>query len=473
VKLEKSGDGLVLVCDDIFIAAEIEQSKKVMSFCHSKTGDLAFAVNPIYRGHIKQALINIEYPAEDLAGYSDSTKLSFTLRTETVGGYDFSLRAYQQESAEVFHADGSARGGNGVIVLPCGSGKTIVALAVMEKLQCETLILTTSISAVRQFITELIDKTTITEDQIGEFSGEHKDIRPITVSTYQILSSRSKAPKADEGNGLDDDDDNDDSLSPYFALMNGRNWGLIIYDEVHTLPAPVFRMTAELQSRRRLGLTATLVREDNLQSDVFTLIGPKRYEVGWKVMEQKGFIAKAECFEVRVPLDDSLRMQYAIAPKRDKFRIAAENPGKTAVLMGLLKKHEGCHILIIGQYLDQLNTLAAQLNVPIITGKLPTKKRDELYAQFRYGEIQVMVVSKVSNYAIDLPDANVAIEISGAFGSRQEEAQRLGRILRPKAGENRAWFYMLCTRDTVEQGFAEHRQLFLTEQGYPYAVVDG
>ncbi|MDR1135361.1 MAG: helicase-associated domain-containing protein [Clostridiales Family XIII bacterium] len=449
VKLLIENGRFILRCDDKYISAELENTKAVAKYLTSRLDDLTFEVDAAYRGHIKQALIIAEYPAEDLAGYREASPLVFGLRNMALSEQPFVLRPYQSEAAEVFHANGEARGGHGVIVLPCGAGKTIVGMAAMTKLQTETLILTTAITAVRQWIAELTDKTSLTADQIGEYSGEKKEIKPVTISTYQILGASER----------------------HRELMNSREWGLIIYDEVHTLPAPVFRMTAELQSKRRLGLTATLIREDGLESDVFTLIGPKRYEVPWKVLEKSGYIAKAECFEVRVPLADSLRMDYAVADKRKKFRIAAENPGKLQILQRLLKEHSGRHILVIGLYISQLTLIAEMLDAPIITGKTKSGKRDELYQRFRDGEFSVIIVSKVANYAIDLPDANVAIEISGTFGSRQEEAQRLGRILRPKPGENRAWFYTLVTSDTVEEGFAAHRQLFLAEQGYPYSVV--
>lgn len=450
VKLIIEDGRFTLRCDDRYIAAELANTKQVAKYFLSRVGDTAFIVDIAYRGHIKQALIAAEYPAEDLAGYRDAASLTFELRASALSGVPFALRPYQTEAAEIFHAGGEARGGHGVIVLPCGSGKTIVGIAAMAKLQTETLILTTAITAVRQFITELVDKTTLNEEQIGEYSGEKKEIRPVTVSTYQILGASER----------------------HRELMNSREWGLIIYDEVHMLPAPVFRMTAELQSKRRLGLTATLIREDDMQGDVFTLIGPKRYEVPWKTLEKSGYIAKVECFELRVPLSENLRMDYAVADKRFKFRIAAENCNKFNALQGLLTQHMGRHILIIGLYINQLTEVAELLHAPLITGKTKNAKRDELYQRFRDGEIPVIVVSKVANYAIDLPDANVAIEISGSFGSRQEEAQRLGRILRPKPGENRAWFYTLVTSDTVEEGFAAHRQLFLAEQGYPYNVID-
>jgi DNA excision repair protein ERCC-3 len=449
VKLLMENGMFIMRCDDKYIAAELESNKNVEQYLIQRIDDLNFEANILFRGHIKQALINAEYPAEDLAGYKNGASLEFNLRNETLSRREFKLRPYQKEAANLFHLNGEAKGGQGVIVLPCGAGKTIVGMAAMAKLQMETLILTTSISAVRQWIGELMDKTTLTEELAGEYSGEKKEVKPVTVSTYQILSASQK----------------------HRQLIESREWGLIIYDEVHTLPAPMFRMTAELQSKRRLGLTATLIREDELQSDVFTLIGPKRYEVPWKTLEKSGYIAKAECFEVRVPLAEAKRMEYAVANKRMKFRIAAENPDKFQALQKLLAEHSLRNILIIGLYLDQLTELANILDVPLITGKTKNSTRDEIYQRFRSGETPVIIVSKVANYAIDLPDANVAIEISGTFGSRQEEAQRLGRILRPKAGENRAWFYTLVTADTVEEGFAAHRQLFLAEQGYPYSVL--
>lgn len=450
VKLLIENGVFILRCADRFIAAELENTKAVAKYLIRQLNTVTFEADIAYRGHIKQALILAEYPAEDLAGYHDAQVLALTLRQSTSSGQPFALRPYQAEAADLFHANGEARGGHGVIVLPCGAGKTIVGMAVIEKLQTETLILTTAITAVRQWIAELIDKTTLTDAQVGEYSGERKEVRPVTVSTYQILGVSEK----------------------HRELLDSRKWGLIIYDEVHMLPAPVFRMTAELQSKRRLGLTATLIREDGLQGDVFSLIGPKRYEVPWKVLEKSGYIAKAECFEVRVPLAESARMEYAVANKRQKFRIAAENPDKFAALLQLLQEHAGQHILVIGVYISQLTSVAELLHAPIITGKTKNSKRDALYRQFREGEFPVIIVSKVANYAIDLPDANVAIEISGSFGSRQEEAQRLGRILRPKTGENCAWFYTLVTSDTVEEGFAAHRQLFLAEQGYPYSIIN-
>ncbi|MCL1965946.1 MAG: DEAD/DEAH box helicase, partial [Candidatus Bathyarchaeota archaeon] len=361
-------------------------------------------------------------------------------------------RDYQAAAVRAFRASG--RGDHGVVVLPCGAGKTVVGIEVMAELKTETLILTTSITAARQWISELIHKTNINPDLIGEYSGEKKEIKPVTVSTYQIISAKNKAGE-----------------QKHFNLFSERNWGFIIYDEVHTLPAPVFRITAELQAKRRLGLTATLVREDGHEADVFALIGPKRHEMSWKVLEGQGWIAQAECFEIRVPLPDELKMPYAVASKRDKFRVAAENPDKLEVIQELVAKHEGAHILIIGVYLEQLKVIAEKFSAPIITGKTCNRDREDLYGRFKSGEISLLVVSKVANFAIDLPDANVAIEVSGNFGSRQEEAQRLGRILRPKVGENKAYFYTLVSRDTREEDFSMHRQLFLTEQGYPYKII--
>ncbi len=451
VKLLVEDGKFILRCDDKYIALELENAKAVAKYLVRKLDETTYEVDVAYRGHIKQALIHAEYPAEDLAGYRKAAPHSFALRDVALSGSPFELRPYQSEAAKLFHANGAAHGGHGVVVLPCGAGKTIVGMAIMSMLQKETLILTTAITAVRQWIAELLDKTTLDADMVGEYSGERKEICPITVTTYQILSASEK----------------------HRTLIDSREWGLIVYDEVHTLPAPVFRMTAELQSKRRLGLTATLIREDGLQGDVFSLIGPKRCEVPWKVLEKKGYIAKAECFEVRVPLAESVRMTYAVSNKRQKFRVASENPNKMEVLQQLIEEHAGRHILVIGLYLSQLTEIAERLGAPLITGKTKNGVRDELYQRFREGGIPVMVVSKVANYAIDLPDANVAIEISGSFGSRQEEAQRLGRILRPKPGENKAWFYTLVTSDTVEEGFAAHRQLFLAEQGYPYSVLNG
>jgi DNA excision repair protein ERCC-3 len=456
VRLERRGDDLVLVSVDKTLMTEIARHKLVRPFIVEPIDELSARVRPDRRGHLKQALIRIGYPVEDLAGYAPGDPLAIDLREATPGGEPFTVRAYQQEAADVFFAGGSERGGSGVIVLPCGAGKTIVGLAAMAKVRSHTLILCTNITAVRQWRRELLDKTTLGDDQLGEYSGEAKELKPVTIATYQILTYRKRKSEA----------------FPHFAIFNARNWGLIIYDEVHLLPAPVFRITAEIQSCRRLGLTATLVREDKKEDDVFSLIGPKRYDVPWKVLEQQGWIATAECAEVRVALPEELRMSYALASGRDKFRIASENPAKLTVLDELLARHRGDRVLIIGQYLDQLHRIAKQTAAPIITGATPNREREALYQQLRTGEIEVLIVSKVGNFAIDLPDANVAIQVSGTFGSRQEEAQRLGRILRPKADGSLARFYSLVTRDSRDQEFAANRQLFLTEQGYTYRIAD-
>jgi DNA excision repair protein ERCC-3 len=456
VKLEKEGDRLALRSSDAALLAEIAHHKRLIPLIAGRAPDGSLLVDPAQRGHVKQALVQFGYPAEDLAGYVDGAPLEIRLRGSGVTtGEEFVLRRYQQEAAAVFYAAGSARGGSGVIVLPCGAGKTIVGMAAMAQLQASTLILTPSIVAARQWIRELLDKTTLTPDQIGEYSGERKEIRPVTVTTYQVLTYR--PARSHE--------------FPHFALFDERDWGLIVYDEVHLLPAPVFRVTAEIQARRRLGLTATLVREDGRETDVFSLIGPKKYDVPWKDLERQGWIATAECHEVRVRMVPERRMVYAIADEREKYRIAAENPAKFDVLDEIVAKHRDDQVLIIGQYIDQLERVAAHYGAPLITGKTATREREKLYAAFREGEERLLVVSKVANFSIDLPDANVAIQISGTFGSRQEEAQRLGRILRPKQNGLLAHFYTVVTRDTRDQEFAANRQMFLTEQGYRYDIL--
>ena len=450
-----TGPCLAVESDDRALIAEIARHKMVLPLIRSQPNDRTLIADLAHRGRLKQALVGIGYPAQDEAGYTDGRPLRFQLRHPTLAGESFVLRPYQRGAAEVFHAGGAARGGSGVIVLPCGSGKTMVGMAVMAALQTATLILCPSTVAARQWISELIDKTTLTEDQIGEYSGLEKQVRPVTISTYQIITHRRRR--------TDD--------FPHFALFDQEAWGLIIYDEVHLLPAPVFRITAELQARRRLGLTATLVREDGHEKDVFSLIGPKKYDVPWKVLEQQGWIATAECHEIRAHLPDDLRMEYALTDEREKYRFAAENPAKLRILDRLLAKHKDDNILVIGQYLGQLEKIAERLNAPLITGQTKVADREKLFARFRAGDITRLVVSKVANFAIDLPDANVAIQVSGTFGSRQEEAQRLGRILRPKRNGLLAHFYTLVTRDTRDQEFAANRQLFLTEQGYHYDII--
>jgi DNA excision repair protein ERCC-3 len=457
IKLRKAGEKLVLDVQDRPLAEQIAASRQLQPLLLTRlAASGVFEVDPINRGRVKQALVHFGYPAEDLAGFIEGAPLDVRLATVDGDGSPFLLRHYQQEAAEVFHAGGGPQGGNGVIVLPCGSGKTIIGLAAMARCRTATLILASSTVAVRQWRREILDKTTIGPDDIGEYTGETKDVRPVTLATYQILTYRSRR----------------DEHYPHFKLFRARDWGLIIYDEVHLLPAPVFRITAELQARRRLGLTATLIREDGLESDVFSLIGPKRFDVPWKVLEHQGWIATAECHELRISMDEGLRMTYALAEDKVKYRVAAENPAKLVVAQKLAQLHHADCVLIIGQYLDQLEQIARDFGAPLITGKTPTREREFLYNAFRRAEIKLLIVSKVANFAIDLPDANVAIQVSGTFGSRQEEAQRLGRILRPKADGSVAHFYTLVSRDSRDQDFAAKRQLYLTEQGYHYDIQD-
>lgn len=451
---------LRLVSDDRAVVVEIARSPLSSKFLLGPRGTNAHAVDPAARGEVKRALLKLGFPVEDLAGYVDGAPLAVEVRSELANGAPFALRAYQKEAVENFWAGGSLRGGSGVVALPCGAGKTIVGIGVIALLKTRTLVLTTSITAVRQWRAELLEKTTLREDEIGEYSGERKEIRPVTIATYQILTHR-KA-KTDEFS--------------HFGIFFRNDWGLIVYDEVHLLPAPVFRVTAEIQARRRLGLTATLVREDGKEEDVFTLIGPKRHDVPWKVLERQGWIAPARCIEVRLPLAEHRKMEYALAAPRDKFRIAAENEEKVPLVKALAARHADDLVLVIGQYLDQLRFLARVLGAPILTGSTPNEARERLYSEFKEGRVRCLVVSKVANFAVDLPEANVAIQVSGTFGSRQEEAQRLGRILRPKRSREKdgggATFYSIVTRDSREQDFASKRQLFLTEQGYAYEIRD-
>ena len=457
------GDGserdLLLVADDTTdgraLIAEIVHHKTLKLFIVEQLDPTMLKVDPAQRGHIKQALVHFGFPAEDLAGYIEGAAMPIHLLARTRGGEPFNLRHYQEEAADIFYAGGQAYGGSGVIVLPCGAGKTMVGMAVMEKLQSATLILTPSTVAARQWKTELLDKTDLREEDIGEYTGLVKEIRPVTLTTYQILIHRKRKHMPFE----------------HFRLFNERDWGLIIYDEVHLLPAPVFRVTAEIQARRRLGLTATLIREDGQETDVFSLIGPKKYDVPWKDLEKQGWIATAECHEIRIPLPDDERMLYAIADSREKITVAANNPNKLPILATLLRKHREDSMLIIGTYLKQLKTIARRFDLALITGQTSVKKRETLFQQLRDGQIHALVVSKVGNFSVDLPDVNVAIQISGTFGSRQEEAQRLGRILRPKRNGLIAHFYSLVSHDTREQDFAAKRQLFLTEQGYRYDIL--
>jgi DNA excision repair protein ERCC-3 len=456
IKLLREDDRMVLRSSDRPLMIELAHHKLMQPYILYIPDEETIVIDPARRGHVKQVLIKIGYPAEDLAGYSDGVRLDVTLRDVTYHGKPFNMRAYQNEAVHIFYANGSPSGGSGVIVLPCGAGKTIVGIGALASIGRSTLILSPNTVAVRQWIAEILDKTTLTEDMIGEYTGERKDIRPITVSTYQILTYRPS----------------EDSPFPHFGLMTEHDWGLIIYDEVHLLPAPIFRVTAEIQARRRLGLTATLVREDGHESDVFGLIGPKKYDVPWRDLEKQGWIATAECYEIRTSLTEADRMTYAVAEEREKYRIAAENPRKLDIANALVHRHNGEQILIIGQYLDQLKSLSEMLDAPLLTGRTGNAQRQKLYDGFRKGDIKVLVISKVGNFAIDLPDASVAIQVSGTYGSRQEEAQRLGRILRPKAEGTKASFYTIVTRDTRDQDFAANRQMFLTEQGYRYSIQD-
>ncbi|MEM8710273.1 MAG: DNA repair helicase XPB [Planctomycetota bacterium] len=413
-------------------------------------------LDDLSRGEVKQRLIRIGFPVDDRGGFVDGDPLSIRMRTETLGGAPFALREYQEGAAAAFHAGGTVMGGSGVVVLPCGAGKTVTGMAVMSLVGAKTLVLTTNTVAVRQWRDELLDKTELTADEVGEYTGETKNLKPVTISTYQMLTWRRS--KTDE--------------FEHFEVFRRENWGLVVYDEVHLLPAPIFRVTAELQARRRLGLTATLVREDGKEDEVFCLIGPKRYDVPWKVLEGQGFIAEARCVEVRVAFADEDRRRYSQATSRQQFRLASENPAKIEIVKRLVERHAGERILVIGQYLDQLRGLKEALDAPLLTGRTANAERERLYSAFREGEIELLILSKVGNFAGDLPDASVAIQVSGTFGSRQEEAQRLGRVLRPKADGSAAAFYSIVTTSSRDQEFAEKRQLFLTEQGYAYEIVD-
>lgn len=406
------------------------------------------------RGMFKQRLLLEGWPVQDLAGFADGEPLPFKLRTRTLGGHDFDPRDYQRAAVERWFMGGHPAGGHGVVVLPCGAGKTIVALTAMTTVQQHTLVLCNNETAVHQWVRECLDKTTIHESQIGIYSGKSKDIRPITVATYQVLTWRRSR----------------DADYEHLHLFRDHNWGLLVYDEVHLLPAPVFGATAELQGCRRLGLTATLIREDGREGDVFSLVGPKRYDLPWQLLEKRGFVAEARCFEIRVPFSTRDRDHYERSRNGEKFRFASENSAKIPVIRDLVRKHKDDNVLIIGTYLSQLEQLAKELNAPLLTGSTPQSERERLFRDFRTGKLRRLVVSKVANFAIDLPDANVAIQVSGSFGSRQEEAQRLGRILRPK--EATAIFYTVVTADSKEQEFAMKRQLFLTEQGYRYFIEE-
>lgn len=443
LKIDRDSAGLVLSADSEAILLEVSSNKKVAELLDGPT-EKGMRVRDWARGQLKQQLLKLGWPAEDNAGFTHGAPHPISLNQQ---GWE--LRDYQREAAQKFEL-----GGSGVVVLPCGAGKTIVGAAAMASIATNTLILVTNTVAARQWRDELLAKTTLTEDEIAEYSGSSKEIAPITIATYQILTTKRGGEFA------------------HLALLNARDWGLIVYDEVHLLPAPIFKMTADLQARRRLGLTATLVREDGRESDVFSLIGPKRFDAPWKDIEAQGYIAPANCFEVRVSLPDEQRMDYAIADSDTRFRIAATAQAKIPLIISLLDKHRDEPALIIGQYLDQIDQVAQELNIPKLTGQTEVDERERLFKEFREGRLKALVVSKVANFSIDLPEASVAIQISGAFGSRQEEAQRLGRLLRPKQDGRSATFYTLIARDTVEQDFAQNRQRFLAEQGYSYEIVD-
>jgi len=436
--------GLVLHAIDVPILEEVLRSKKVQPLVGVRIDREHVAVHPSERGHLKQVLLKLGWPAEDLAGYVDGEAHPIALTED-----GWAVRDYQRQAV-----DGFWHGGSGVVVLPCGAGKTIVGAAAMARAQATTLILVTNTVSARQWRDELLRRTGLTEQEIGEYSGSRKEIRPVTIATYQVMTTRRKG------------------AYNHLELFDARDWGLVIYDEVHLLPAPIFRMTADLQARRRLGLTATLVREDGREGDVFSLIGPKRYDAPWKDIEAQGYIAPADCVEVRVTLPERDRLLYATAEPEERYRLCATADQKTTVVEALVRQHAGEPTLIIGQYLDQLDDLGERLDAPVLKGSTTVTERQRLYEAFRHGEITTLVVSKVANFSIDLPEASVAIQVSGAFGSRQEEAQRLGRVLRPKADGRAARFYAIVARDTLDQDFAAHRQRFLAEQGYAYRIVD-
>ena len=476
LRLKKEDGRLTMESDDKLMFLEICKLRDVEPFIIEYIDDTHVVVDPERRGHLKMVLTNAGFPVEDLAGYTVGDPLPIKLRETTVSGKPFNLRDYQKDAAQVFYASGSEKGGSGVIVLPCGSGKTVIGLATMALIQTKTLILTPNISSSRQWIREICDKTNLTLDQVKEYSGEVKEIGPVTVATYQILTQRKRAKKGDENKEIKEPEMTEEEVKKElanFPLFSQEKWGLMIYDEVHLLPAPVFRLSTEMQATRRLGLTATLVREDHKETEVFSLIGPKKFDIPWRILEAQGWIATADCNEIRIPMDPELKMKYALAPVRDKITLASTNPEKTDIVERLLKyfSKPDDRVLIIGQYIDQLEALSEDLQIPLITGKTPNKEREKLYGAFRSGAQKNLMVSKVGNFAIDLPDANVLIQISGTFGSRQEEAQRLGRVLRPKSDGGAAHFYSIVTQDSKEQEFAMNRQLFLTEQGYAYKII--
>jgi DNA excision repair protein ERCC-3 len=445
LRLEKHPvHGLVLVSTDRPVLEEVLRAKKVKPMLGARLDEETVAVHPSERGNLKQALLKLGWPAEDFAGYVDGEAHPIDLREDC-----WALRSYQREAAESFW-----HGGSGVVVLPCGAGKTLVGAAAMAHARATTLILVTNTVSARQWKDELVRRTSLTEDEIGEYSGSRKEIRPVTIATYQVMTTRRKGAYS------------------HLELFDARDWGLVVYDEVHLLPAPIFRMTADLQARRRLGLTATLVREDGREGDVFSLIGPKRYDAPWKDIESQGWIAPADCVEVRVTMPEDQRFAYATAEPEERYRMASCTHVKLDVVQQLVAKHRGEPTLVIGQYIDQLDEIGERLEAPVIKGETTVKERERLFNAFRAGELDLLVVSKVANFSIDLPSASVAVQVSGSFGSRQEEAQRLGRLLRPKEDGGSARFYAVVARDTVDADFAQHRQRFLAEQGYAYRIMD-
>ncbi|MBX2799446.1 MAG: DEAD/DEAH box helicase [Myxococcales bacterium] len=456
LRLVRDGSWLRLEVDDEVDLEVIRALKPVQDLLGDPVDAVSVRIHPRHRGELKQVLTHQGHPVQDLAGFDDGDALDFALSTELANGEPWGLRDYQVEAVDAFvgGVGQTAVGGCGVVVLPCGAGKTLVGVAAMARLGMRTLVLCTGNEALQQWKREILRRTTLTEDEVGEYSASVKELRPVTLTTYQLLTWRKDryAPPA------------------HFHLFYDANWGLIVYDEVHLLPAPIFRETAMLQARRRLGLTATLVREDGRETDVFALVGPKRFDLPWKTLEHQGWIASAECVEIRIPLADADRLRYAGAGERDRFRIASSNARKGVMVQTLLERHPDDQVLVLGTYLDQLRWIARRFDLPVITGRTPRREREELFERFRQGQERVLALSKVGNFAIDLPSASVAIQLSGTFGSRQEEAQRLGRVLRPFGPSNRAFFYTLVTADSKEQEFAERRQLFLTEQGYPYRI---
>ena len=452
LRLVREGDHLQLEADDPLVLAEVQQLKSIEGLVGEPTRAGGLRVHVKRRGDLKQVLLSCGHPVQDLVGYDDGEALTMGLSPELPDGQPFSLRGYQVDAVDAF-THGPTRG-SGVVVLPCGAGKTIVGVAAMVALGMRTLVLCTGHTALRQWKAEILRCTTLTEDDVGEYSSAVKQLRPVTLTTYQLLTWRRDKQ----------------SLPAHFRLFYDADWGLVIYDEVHLLPAPIFREAAYLQARRRLGLTATLVREDGREGDVFALIGPKCFDLPWKELERQGWIATARCIEVRVPLTDDDRLRYIRAPGKHQFAIAAKNARKGAVMEKLLERHSTEQVLVLGMYIDQLEWVARRFGIEMVCGKTPSAERDDVFGRFRSGELRVLALSKVGNFAIDLPSASVAIQISGSWGSRQEEAQRLGRVLRPKEGDNQATFYTLVSAETREQEFAERRQLFLAEQGYPYRI---